>query len=220
MIFSLRRCIIALLNQIWSSRMPIKNFIVEWSKSYKTRKRSPGPPFGQQDLEGFKQKLQTDIFNDAGQEINEKQPLGIGENNFKDYFNNTTYSGALTMLQKIQNDALYAENQILRYFDVLTTAVNNAYFRYGELISQNSSYLKAGQMLEITDGVGSFSEAVKPKIIIQGKEIPINSDAKAVYKIKVDSRPGNYTIPVKIEFTEPGGFKRTSITGIKYIVQQ
>jgi len=76
---------------------------------------------------------------------------------------------------------------------------------FSAIAAQNTTFLKSGELLEITAGVGSFSVAARPKITIDGKNIPLDPDGTAIYRIKAPGKPGKHVIPVKIEFVKPDG---------------
>ena len=134
------------------------------------------------------------------------------------YFKHASATGALTMLDKIQNDVSITANDIMSYCNSMVTSFRHSFESFSAVIVQNTNHLKAGEMLEIRAGVGAFSGAAHPEIIINGKLIKTDYDALATYKITAGGKPGKYTIPVKIRYVKPDGTQETVLKEITYIV--
>jgi hypothetical protein len=98
------------------------------------------------------------------------------------------------------------------------TVILDGYNWLWPFVNQNMSYLKAGDKIEITPGVGSFSRAAQPKIVINGKKIELNDMAVAITKIKVSDKPGKHFIPVQITYTDQGGRQQTISKDVEYMV--
>jgi gliding motility-associated protein GldM len=73
-----------------------------------------------------------------------------------------------------------------------------------------------GDEIEITAGVGAFSDAAKPKISIGGQGMPLTG-GKAIYKTTA-SGAGEHSVAVHIEFTKPGGTPAIKDEVVKYTV--
>ena len=67
--------------------------------------------------------------------------------------------------------------------DVYTTSIQR-------LAVISSSYVKAGQEIEITSGIGAFSKAAMPTISINKKNISLDADGAARYRFKASDKPG------------------------------
>jgi hypothetical protein len=125
----------------------------------------------------------------------------------------------MAMLNKIEQDVLITENSIIEYI--------NSYLGYGCVLSfekfqtiavLSSSYIKAGQEIEVTAGVGSFSAASKPIIFINGVKTRLNDEGVALYTLKAIGNPGKYSVPVKVEYVRPDGSTAIIIKKLEYII--
>ncbi len=82
----------------------------------------------------------------------------------------------------------------------------------------NSSCVKAGDIIEINAGVGSFSVQSQPKFTIDGKLISVNENGIMVYKFKTPLIAGKYNKPIKMEYTKPDGTRELMTKNIEYTV--
>ncbi len=138
-----------------------------------------------------------------------------------DWFKNTSAPAAMAMLNKLQNDVALTVNQLSGYFKNQIGCLDCGGFEtFSVIAAQNSTYLKAGQLLEITAGVGTFSWASRPKITINGKHIALDQAGVAIYKMKTPEKAGKYSVPVKIEYVKPDGSASSLIKKIEYIVEK
>lgn len=136
----------------------------------------------------------------------------------KTYFNQSSTGAALAMLAKFENDIRNTENKLVTYCYYHTFPLTHNYEVFRVLVAQSSNYVKAGDNIEITAGVGSFSAASQPKVTIDGKVILANENGILVYKFKTPSKAGKYTKPVKMEYTKPDGTREEMIKKIEYTV--
>jgi hypothetical protein len=124
-----------------------------------------------------------------------------------------------TFLRKLQNNIKIVENSVLAFCDIKTTAMVCGFDTYYPLIGQNSNYLKRGDLLEVTAGIGAFSKAAKPEIIIGGRTIEIGDDGIAKYKLKLTKMPGRHTLPFQIiYFDQTTGLTDTIKKNIEYTI--
>jgi hypothetical protein len=92
------------------------------------------------------------------------------------------------------------------------------YDSYSAIIGQSSQYVKQGEEIEVIAGVGMFSKASKPTIIINGENIALSEDGTARYKIKALGIPGKHSIPATINFTDLKGKRQVIRKDIEYTV--
>jgi len=111
----------------------------------------------------------------------------------------TKVTGSAT-LTALQNNIKIIENKVIAFCNNKVGIIWDGFDSYSVIIGQSSNYLKPGDALEITAGVGAFSKAGQPEIIIGDSTVEISEEGCALYKIKVSNKPGQYKIPVKIDF--------------------
>lgn len=136
----------------------------------------------------------------------------------KTFFERIPAIAAYTMLNKFENNIRIVENIFAMYCNIHSTGYSDAIHVTSALLSQNSSCLKAGEYLEIKAGVGAFSHKALPKITIAGKNVELNENAIAIYKLKTPLSPGKYFVPVKVEFTNEIGKREVMTKTISYTV--
>ena len=133
------------------------------------------------------------------------------------YFHMTPAIAALTILSKFQNDVKNSEAQIVDYFHSKIGEVKLVYNKFQAIATSNTSYAMPGDDVEITAGVGAFSDAAKPVITINGQSMPITADGTAIFKTKA-SGTGEHPVNVVIEYNKPDGTKDRVTKTIKYTV--
>jgi hypothetical protein len=74
-----------------------------------------------------------------------------------------------------------------------------------------------GDDVEVTAGIGAFSDAAKPQISINGQKYEAGPDGTADFKTKAEGA-GEHTVAVHIVYTKPDGSLGTTDKTIKYTV--
>jgi gliding motility-associated protein GldM len=134
------------------------------------------------------------------------------------YVNDIPVIAAMAMLSKFENNIKINENELITFCHNKTYYVRIIDDFPTALITQSSNYVKAGEEIEITAGIGTYSAIVQPKININGKDIALSNEPVAIYKLKASMKSGKYHIPVKIEFMKPDGTKAVAKKDIEYTV--
>lgn len=137
------------------------------------------------------------------------------------FFNQVPAIAAVAMLRKFQNNVRVLENKLGTYcFDQILSYGGCGFSVFKTLIGQSSTYVKGGDIIEITAGIGSFSATASPQITIDNKKIEINESAVAIYKLKAASKAGKYFVPVVVEYIKPDGTKGTFSRKLEYSVKE
>jgi gliding motility-associated protein GldM len=131
------------------------------------------------------------------------------------YFHMTPTVAALTILSKFQSDVKNSESQVVDYLHKQIGEVKVVFDKFEPLISPSATYLMPGDKLEIKAGIGAFSAAAKPKIIINGQEEKVGDDGTADYTTVVNSTG---SVHVRIEYTKPDGSVVPVDRDVKYTV--
>lgn len=135
----------------------------------------------------------------------------------QNYFYMTPTIAGLTILSKFQNDVKNTESQLVDYLHQQIGAVKLVYNKFQAIAQANTSYAMPGDDIEITAGVGAFSEAAKPKITIGGQSMPLNEDGVAIFKTTA-SGTGDRSVNVVIEYNKPDGSVDRVSKEVKYTV--
>ena len=133
------------------------------------------------------------------------------------YFHMTPTIAALTMLSKFQNNVKNSENQVVTFCQNQVGAVKVVYDQFAALVGQSSNYVMPGQEIQITAGVGAYSNAAKPRITINGSSQALGADGRAVYKFQA-SGAGSHTVAVNVSFTKPDGSTESKPFSVEYTV--
>ncbi|MGF2414749.1 MAG: hypothetical protein ACQUYJ_20595, partial [Ferruginibacter sp.] len=125
----------------------------------------------------------------------------------KTFFDGVQAVAAVAMLRKLENNVRVLENKFVTFcFNKIgSTDGEGFYTRIEPILALSSSYVKAGDKIEMYAGIGSFSLATKPVVYIGGKVIKPNDNGVVVYKFRALGKVGKNNLPVKIEFTLPNG---------------
>lgn len=136
------------------------------------------------------------------------------------FFDDIPTVAALAVLSKFQNNVKNLENRMIAFCDnkIGSTDGYGFYTTYSPIAVISSSYLKAGEEIEITAGIGSFSKAALPVVIINGKNIPLGETGAAISKFKAPDKSGKHIVPVEISYIDQDGKKQTIIKNIEYTV--
>ncbi len=127
----------------------------------------------------------------------------------------------MAMLNKIEQDVMMTEHTMARYINNQVSSLNcGNYERFSAVMVLSSSYVKAGQEIEVTAGVGAFSAAAAPAVYINGIKRRLNDEGVALYSLKATGKPGKYTVPVKVEYVKPDGSKAFVIKNLRYIIAE
>lgn len=133
------------------------------------------------------------------------------------YFHMTPAIAGLTILSKFQNDVKGTESQVVDHFHSKIGEVKIVYNKFQAIATSNTTYAMPGDDVEITAGVGAFSDAAKPRITINGAPQTLTADGTAVMKTKA-SGTGDHSVNVVIEFNKPDGTPEKVTKTIKYTV--
>ncbi len=108
----------------------------------------------------------------------------------------------IAMLNKLQHDVLLTEYDLVTYIHRSQVFDNLRYYSNMPIAFLSRSAVKAGDSIEVRAGIGSFAEFEGLQITIDGKPVPVNQQHIGIYELTAKGKPGNYTIPVTIQFKE------------------
>jgi gliding motility-associated protein GldM len=133
------------------------------------------------------------------------------------YFHMTPAIAAFTILSKFQNDIKNTESQLIDYCHKNIGEVKLIYNKFQAIATANTAYAMPGDPIEITAGVGAFSEAAQPRITINGQNMPLTPEGTALFKTTA-SGTGDHSVNVNIEFNKPDGSVEKVTKVVKYTV--
>jgi len=139
----------------------------------------------------------------------------------KNYFDNVTLIAAFVVLSRFENNIRICENEFVTFcYNRIGVIDDGSMFHHiSVLTGQNSNYLKAGDELIITAGIGAFSSTVNAKLTINNINIPFQ-EGMAEYSLKVTQKPGKHTVPVTIDYIGEDGSKRHVLKTVTYTVME
>lgn len=122
------------------------------------------------------------------------------------------------MLSRLQNDVLIASNKLLTYCYNNTLVINHEYLVFQPLVTMDRSYVKRGEFVDVSVGVGVFSFYVD-KITINGKEFSVRNDGMVTYRFIATGKPGTYNVPLTIECSFPNGTRSKRERELSYTIE-
>jgi hypothetical protein len=158
----------------------------------------------------FKNRL--DFFN-ITKKSNDNDPIK------KEGFVKTT-SGVelICYLSMLENNIAINENIVITYcLSQIPRIIIDDYGAY-VIVSQSSTIVQPKQDIQIDAGVGAFNRAVLSEVFANDINVKIDSDGGAHYTFKAPSKPGKYTLPIKISYLDQDGKKETIEKVIEYKV--
>lgn len=147
--------------------------------------------------------------------LNKDQRMQFIKNWRERNFLGSSSAMALLVLNKIEHELLSTTKMFLD-FCLSKTVVHTCGFNGVAIL--NSSYVKQGQSIEVTAGIGDFDTAEAPRISIDGKEIALGNDGAAVHRFAAKGKPGKYKIRVEFEFAKRDGTTEHVYKDLKYII--
>jgi hypothetical protein len=130
---------------------------------------------------------------------------------------NATPNEALCFFSRLENNLAIVRLQCIQYFNE-QVAQPHFFKTYEAIVAQNAKILKAGDELEITGGVGSFSKQRLLAFSVQGKIIEPNERGLAIYKFRTPKDPGNYLLPVSVRLLDEDSIVQNATFTVEYSV--
>ena len=141
------------------------------------------------------------------------------KNLFQRFFDDVPIFNAKAMLTKLQNNITVNEQKIVEFCHEQTGKVT-----FGPcvvdwpIVAVSSTFVQPGEKIEIIAGIGSFYSNIEPEIFIYGKQVTLIDNSLATYKLKAETKPGKYHVPVKINYKNQDGNEVTVEKEITYTV--
>jgi hypothetical protein len=110
------------------------------------------------------------------------------------------------------------EQEIVKFCDFQGMSAADRYDLFAPLITLNSNVVAPGDTIELSAGIGAYYSFARPNITIAGVSVAADSRGLAFYTLRPSTRPGRYSIPVRIEYTTPYGHQSTVERVVRYKV--
>ena len=134
------------------------------------------------------------------------------------FLNNRSTETTSALLTKFQNNIRIIENDLASFcYSKIDTTLSN-YNNFSLFVSQSGYDVSPGQDIQLLVGVGIFSKASRPKIIIDGNNKSIGENAAVDYTFKASNQSGIHTIPIKVYYTNLKGITESISDTVKYNV--
>ncbi|HEY8896950.1 MAG TPA: hypothetical protein VIM79_19140 [Niastella sp.] len=167
-----------------------------------------------------KSYLPKDIpfLNGYSDSLSANDKLQFGKEWLEKSFGRSSSLMAMIMLNKIENDVLMTEKMLIEYCNSQACYMPVIYdTQYKPLAVLSSSCVKKGQSIEVTAGIGEFTDAMKPRVTINDKEVKLD-DGRAIHQFVADGKPGIHSVIVEIEFYKPDGSKAYVTKRLEYTI--
>lgn len=173
-------------------------------------------------LESIKEETRAILFSDAL--MNYRQQILSLATEINRYL--ATDSFFKTPVTKIKNYSYYEnytsilENKALNFINASSGSIFENFITSAEfLLNQNAIHFKTGDTLEIFAGMGVFSSAPAPRIQIKNKQLQILNGTGS-YSFILKEKPGKYTIPVHLNYTNENGENIERIYEVEYFIDK
>jgi|GEM_PF-5053663 len=122
------------------------------------------------------------------------------------FFSDAAPGAAGVALAQVRNGVQIMCDKLLTFCEE-NTRMDQGFFYYVEepLMSLSSSAVRAGEPIEVTAGIGSFSRRALPEIIINGAKTPLREEGFARYRLKASAKPGRHTVHVRLQYRDVDG---------------
>ncbi|MBO9660849.1 MAG: hypothetical protein J7527_18650 [Chitinophagaceae bacterium] len=115
-----------------------------------------------------------------------------------------------TILTQLKLSLAERSNAIISFCNEMCTAGCVLSFEtYSAIVGQNSAAILPGEKLEITAGMGAFTNRAALKVSVNGKPVPVNNDGIMQYSFIPSGKPGTYQVPVVLNFVDQDGLQRS-----------
>ncbi len=143
-----------------------------------------------------------------------------GNDFYNTFFRNSAALSTSAMLTKLQNNIKIIENKTITYCHnkIGVTDGDGFFDSFSAIAALSSSYVKAGEAIEITAGICSFSTRESPVITINRKNISLRETGEAIYSFKASNKPGKHFVLVRIDYFDQNGNKQYITKQLEYTV--
>ena len=161
------------------------------------------------------------IISDTSITISIHDSIELSESLFyTSFFLNKSNTQNLLSISQLENNLVIIENSIAHILmkecnPLILDCMNKDY----PITMLNSKHLKLGDTLEITAGLARLCKYYT-KVRIGSKNVKLDEEGIANYKVKISQRKGKYSIPLKIELKNPDGNITTYEKELEYTVDE
>jgi len=125
---------------------------------------------------------------------------------------------SLVMLNKIKNDVLLSEKNLIDYCYINVPSYSDAYSPFQGVAFLSSNQVKRGEQVSIIAGTGSFSSDLRARYIINNNVVKLNDNAIAFYQFVANGKPGKHDVIVRAMYTLPDGSPATVDRRLTYTI--
>lgn len=137
------------------------------------------------------------------------------------FFDRSATAPTLALLSRFENNIRVIENRMILFCNEQVVSTMLICDFVSAIVSQSSHHVKAGESIEIKAGIGAFTvKNNNTQITIDGRTASLNEEGVAVYTLKSPARPGIYSVPVKIMYTDEENKQQWITSRIKYTVDE
>jgi hypothetical protein len=136
--------------------------------------------------------LQTiPLLSGYREDLTADQKSNYGRKWLEESFGRSTSLMAMLMLNKLKSDVLATEKTVIDYCNSQMAIDPVIYDKHTAITSLSSSCVKAGQPIDLTVGMGSFTNDLNSRITIDGKEVKLMTMQLLFIKLLPKGPPGS-----------------------------
>lgn len=111
------------------------------------------------------------------------------------------------------------ENRIAAYCFGKTAYIIDDFPLYSIMINQSGSTFMPGEKIQISAGIGAYSRPAQAIVTINKQRIQVGEMGYASFTQSTPGKPGNYHLPVQIEYYDENGKKNLKVYEVQYTVR-
>lgn len=149
---------------------------------------------------------------------NKKDSVELTINEFNSNF---SLSNSFIQIAMLKNRIEMIKEMVVEYFSQRYCVLNMIYDdSFRAIAYQNSTHFKPKETLQITAGIGAFTNDINGKVKIDGKEVKLNDEGIAEFTEAVPKKSGVYHKKILLQYTKPDGTIATAEKEIIYTVDE
>lgn len=133
----------------------------------------------------------------------------------KTFLYNIPVEAAMTTLSKFKTNVYTNEQKTIHWLHNRIQPRRICEFT-AALIMQSSTIVQPGEYIEINSGVGNMITRPEPAFTINKKAVPLDGSGVATVKFRAPSKPGKYSIPVEVCYTDQNDGKEKIVSKTVY----
>ena len=159
-------------------------------------------------------EYQNDLINFPYTNNNQKDSLSIKYSTLSDASKQCYITTLVQQLNFLENRVLgFCHNKVKINYSIRDYGMTTPW------VTQNSTVVVPSEAINIVAGFATYTPVGKPSITIDGHIVPVDNSSTANYSFQAPSKPGKYTVPVRMSFKDQDGITQTVSKAVEFKVK-